>query len=226
MRQKLTKETINDHLTGTGIVIVGEYINSKTKTEFEGECGHKWQARPNSVFYSKNGCPVCNGTTKLSKEIVNFRLIDRGIQIVESYTYISSHTKTKFICSFGHEWVTTPASVMHGSQCPHCSEKGGYDSSKSGTFYALDFITFIKYGITNNLQRRLAQHKRNGRYTIAFTKSFEDGSIAQKLEREVDKKFGGRFATKEQCPDGYTETLCPSKLKDIITLVDGIFHVQ
>jgi hypothetical protein len=35
--------------------------------------------------------------------------------------------------------------------------------------------------------------------------------------RNIKQKYGGNFATKEQCPDGYTETLPISLLEELIS---------
>lgn len=215
-------EQINEKLSPRGIMMVGPYTNIRTKTKFSCQNGHTWEAMPDNVINKEINCPCCSvNSRKLTTDIVNDRLLanNRGIRTITEY--VNNSTKSEFICDLGHTWKATPAHVLHGSGCPECADHsgGGYNPSKPGTFYALDFVTFIKYGITNNLQRRLAQHKKTGNYTLALAKSFEDGSIAQKLEQEIDKKFGGRFATKEQCPDGYTETLCPSKLSVLLEIV-------
>jgi hypothetical protein len=86
----------------------------------------------------------------------------------------------------------------------------------------LDFGSFIKYGITNVPRRRLRDHKKNGRYLVVFNELFEDGTKAFILEQNVKRILGGHFVEKEQCPDGYTETLCRSKLDSLLTLINDI----
>lgn len=55
-----TKETLQHELDliGSEIVVVGEYVNSKTKIEFLCKNGHTWCAIPNSVLNGR-GCPYC-----------------------------------------------------------------------------------------------------------------------------------------------------------------------
>ena len=210
---KLTKEIINERISHRGITLVGNYINNETKSEFRCENNHNWMTTPNHLM-SGIGCPEC---AKLSKEIINERISHRGITMVDDY--INIKTKSRWLCQHGHQWVTTPNGIMNGNGCPTCAFYG-YDPNKPGTFYILDFVTFIKYGITNNLFRRLNEHKKNGEYIVAFTKLFEDGIDAKNLERFIKQTIGGSFVTKEQCPDGYTETLCSSKLKDLLAVIE------
>ena len=55
---------------------------------------------------------------KLTKEIVNERIADRGIKLIGEYE--NANTKTTFQCPEDHTWDATPDSVMSGSGCPHC----------------------------------------------------------------------------------------------------------
>ena len=120
MSKKLSKDIVNERLLDRGIKLVGEYVNTSTKTTFECKEGHKWDAKPNDVM-SGNGCPHCAGKAPLSKEIVNERIADRGIKLVGDY--VKSSTKTTFECKEGHKWDAKPSSVMSGKGCPHCAGK-------------------------------------------------------------------------------------------------------
>lgn len=274
--KKLTKEIVNFRLMDRGVVLVGDYTANKVKTEFKCGLGHHWQATPDSVM-SGSGCPHCSDT-HLSKEIINERLLDRGITLISDYTgalakgtfmchdghhwqsttnhvirgsgcphcsgkaqlskdivnqrikdreltmigdYLGILSKTEFKCRHEHYWSATPGNIMTGSGCPTCNGKGGYNPNKPGVFYIIDFGHFIKYGITNDEKRRFNEHKRNGKFTTTFNVLFENGSDAQNLERRVKQEFGGGFATKDKLPNGYTETLCPTKLPLLMREVDS-----
>ena len=56
---------------------------------------------------------------KLTKEMVNGRIADRGLRLVGQYRGVM--TKTTFECSEGHRWSATPNNVTQKSGCPHCS---------------------------------------------------------------------------------------------------------
>jgi len=55
----------------------------------------------------------------LSKEIINERIADRGLELLGKYT--NTLSKTLFQCSKGHTWEATPGNVMGGTGCPRCS---------------------------------------------------------------------------------------------------------
>lgn len=206
-----------------GIVLVGEYVTSLTKTTFECVKGHRWDTRPNGIKNGK-GCPVCNGgshnAVSNKKELVNKLLTDgRGISLIGEY--INAQTKTLFKCSSGHFWEAKPHSVKNiGSGCPACADHsgGGFKVSKPAWEYAFVRENYLKFGITNNLSNRLADHKRCGDFTLVHSRYHENGQQALDWENLVKKKFGGNFVSKRQCPDGYTETLPSHLLETIINL--------
>jgi len=118
MPAKLTKEIVNERLSERGIVLVGEYVNSSIKALFRGPCGHEWAASPVKVL-RETGCPFCAGNISLTKDSVNARISDRGLELIGGY--VNARTKALFRCRKGHEWLTTPGGVMSGKGCPTCS---------------------------------------------------------------------------------------------------------
>lgn len=67
--RRRTPEQINSSLGSRGILLVGEYINNKTKATFRCKYGHEWSSRPDNVVTRGSGCPHCVysrlNTTKL-----------------------------------------------------------------------------------------------------------------------------------------------------------------
>jgi len=59
-RNKLTKEDVNNRLSSRGLVMLGEYVNSQTKTQFKCNDGHTWEASPGNVM-GGTSCPHCAG---------------------------------------------------------------------------------------------------------------------------------------------------------------------
>ncbi len=117
-KRRLTPDIIHDRLKGRGITMRGKYVTSNNKTLFQCTEGHTWEATPGSVL-AGNGCPHCAGRVPLTKEIVNARIVDRGIVMLGDYK--NSHSKTLFQCSKGHTWEAMPANVVNGSSCLHCA---------------------------------------------------------------------------------------------------------
>lgn len=115
---KLTKEIVNERLKDRGIELIGEYVNTNTKSTFKCPKSHEWSAIPRGVM-SGRGCPYCSNRFEFTKEIVNERLKDRGIELIGEY--YRSDKKTLFRCPYGHEWETKYTTIVGGHGCPHCS---------------------------------------------------------------------------------------------------------
>jgi hypothetical protein len=116
-RSKVTKESVNNRLSGRGIVLSGAYLKYHTKTSFLCSEGHSWNATPANVLYGY-GCPHCSGNIPLTKQIVNVRIADRGLVMLGEYVHQSE--KAMFLCGEGHTWETAPSNVLYGNGCPKC----------------------------------------------------------------------------------------------------------
>lgn len=179
---KLTTSGVNNLLLNRDIKVDGIYYTGKRKTKFVCNMGHKWSALAESVLKGC-GCPHCAGNFKLTKDIIEKKLLSRNITVVGEY--VSVLAKTEFECSFGHKWVTTADSVVRRTGCPSCAKYGFY-KNKHSVFYIYDIITdselhFIGYGISNNLVSRNKQHQQN------FTRSNSHGELLYVF----DFNFGG-----------------------------------
>lgn len=118
MSKKLTTETVNERIGGRGFVLVDEYVGTGKRITFRCPEGHEWLALPGSVMRG-SGCPHCAGQARLTVDIVNKRIADRGITLIGDYR--NKDTKTTFRCSHGHVWQGYPGHVMRGSGCPTCA---------------------------------------------------------------------------------------------------------
>jgi hypothetical protein len=109
-----------ERLSNRGIRLIGDYSGSGIKTEYECNNGHIWLGNTNNIL-AGDGCPVCAGNARLSKEIINDRLSDRGIHIIGEY--VTNKIKTEFECDNGHKWSARPDNVLAGYGCPECGRK-------------------------------------------------------------------------------------------------------
>lgn len=111
--------------------------------------------------------------------------------------------------------------VYNGSRCIGCSNRG-YDVNSYGYYYVYVWTKgeseFIKHGITSNPEQRLLEQKRKTEYTpkIVFLKRFANGNIPRDIERFIQERYETRFVDKDVFGDGYTETIDPKFLNDII----------
>lgn len=120
--KKLTTNEFKSRLIERKIpfTLVGEYLDSRTKTLFSCDVGHTWLATPDNICRG-SGCPHCDGQFPLSIRAINNRLIDRKISMIGEY--VNANTKTKFKCDKDHFWEATPANVITGNGCPHCASR-------------------------------------------------------------------------------------------------------
>lgn len=73
------------------IVVIGEYINAKTKILHKcKKCGHEWYAYPSNILSGK-GCPKCN-MSKGETEI-GIWLDSKNIKYIQQYTFVDCRDK-------------------------------------------------------------------------------------------------------------------------------------
>lgn len=214
----VTGEMINDRLLASGkdAKLIGPYQKSKIKSLFECSHGHTWMATPDNVM-RRSGCPKCfaieskirSEIATHTKEDMNAYLLEEGRGFILIGDYTNNATKTLFQCGLGHRWEAVPRNIKSGRGCPYCADytQGGFKPGKSAWSYLLDFGYFLKFGITNDLTRRLKDHQKSGTYTVLHTQYHEVGQKAWDWERLIKQTYGGNFVTKDELPDGWTETL-------------------
>ena len=177
------------------------YVNKYTKILHRHKtCGHEWKIKPDNILFGK-GCPKCNGTRLKTHDAYVMKLAEKMPDYEVLETYINTRTKILHkhkTC--GHEWKIRPNSILHGHSCPMCA-KSGYNPCKSGSFYW--FIVehldkkVIKFGITNNVYKRMTEHNFNltEASVLKFDKhnfkyyEFDNGQHALELENSIKKNF-------------------------------------
>lgn len=136
--------------------------------------------------------------------------------------YTGIDKKTEFLClKCNSLFISTPYNMFTKSFCPHCHTRaGGFKKYNSGYFYVLSFpdLSCIKYGITNNLNNRIRKHSKSNNCFLLFSLYFESGKSALDLENKIKKYVGGKYIVKEDMPDGFTETLHPTAINEILKL--------
>ncbi len=216
----ITKEEMIARLKdkhGDKIVVIGEYVSYSEGMLFQCLNGHTWHSNGRKVIKQGNGCPQCAPNRPLTTEIINTSLEHRGIKLFREY--VTGELYSQFECVCGNMWEARAPMVLFGRGCSSCTVYG-FDDGEPGWSYILDFGTYIKFGITNDLDRRLKEHLKNGDYKIAKTKLYERGLDARNWEKNIKAIFGGRYVTDAVCPDGWTETLAPDKLQRLVETIE------
>lgn len=108
--EKLTTEIVQQRLLKLGLILVGEYINSKTKVRYICRCGGLGHTDPNSL-YKGGGCGQC-----IKNNHAN-RFMDRGCEIIQ---YLGSGNIT-YRCSCGNIHTTSGVYFRNTTHnCPKC----------------------------------------------------------------------------------------------------------
>ena len=118
---KLTLKDCQDlAISKNGKCLSNEYINNRTKMEWECEKGHKWSARLYNIKLGK-WCPSCAGVVKLTlKDCQDVAISKNGKCLSNEYKNIE--TKIEWECEKGHKWSATMDSVKNtGTWCPNCA---------------------------------------------------------------------------------------------------------
>lgn len=109
-------------LVGDEFVVLGEYINNKTKIKMlHSVCGYEFDIKPNH-FLSGGRCPQCSGRLQLTTDVFKERVKE---QVGDEYSvigeYINLKTKIKMkhnVC--GCIYDVTPSNFLEGHGCPDC----------------------------------------------------------------------------------------------------------
>lgn len=219
MIPKLSTDQVNERLRVKNIEILGEYKSARTRTMFKCiVCEHTWETSSDSVM-RLSGCPSCalkNASDRysFSNEIVVEKIKSMGMKLIGPYQGMK--VRTQFECSCGNKnYFCSPSNILYSrSHCKECASFG-FKPHLFAYAYIIAFETFIKYGITNDLEQRFKSHKKCGNFSIKYTKFFEYGYDAVAWENSIKDRFGGNFVSREYIQNGFTETLDLTLLNEV-----------
>ncbi|QOC55514.1 hypothetical protein JEP8_086 [Escherichia phage JEP8] len=228
--EKLAPIFIKENITCNGIV--GEWKGNVTKLDLVCCEGHNFTPIISS-FQNGTRCPKCANNYALSKE----EYLERLKPIFEKENIIFNgfigewngvSTKLNLVCSEGHEFTPTITNFQKGTRCPKCAQYG-YNTLKKGVLYIQKLIkekifVGVKFGITNRTTKeRIGGQSRLSKFNheIFYELTLQDGQKILDLENKIKEAMKGKtsYISKEDMPDGYTETVAPSELSTIMYIV-------
>ena len=188
MTKKLEHDVAAARMRERGAEPQEEYPGSQNKWHCRCMgCGADIWPRYNSVVYKGQGpCKPC-GDRKVGQALsmphdqaVAF-MLERDFQ--PSVPYPGSKKPWPGVCLKCGQPGSTRLKNIHSGRvpCGNCAP-GGYQNSKTGYFYFVAGKDWIKGGITNDANRRLAKHKAQGLTQVLHLWECTDGSIPQILE--------------------------------------------
>lgn len=207
------------------------YTRARDHIEVVCNKGHNFRAKPNNLL-SGHGCPVCfessrghafaRGKESYIRKFLEVHLDKYDYSLVEDFK--NCKQKVTVICKTHGCFKITPDNHVQGKGCPLCG-KAGYQPQKPATFYILKVTEdVIKFGITNNLTRRLKEINKASVFNIQVMYSFDflDGYIPQEIENSVyrDTSILRSVVSKADMQSGYVETTYLSNLSKILSIVE------
>jgi hypothetical protein len=109
-----------------------EVPNNQTKTVWQCQEGHRWEACYGSVQQGR-GCPVCAGLIPKAPADYVTLARERGLRWLGPEVP-STRTKTTWQCAQGHQWEARYGSIQQGQGCPVCA---GVAPKTSAEYHAL-----------------------------------------------------------------------------------------
>lgn len=214
----------------------GKFENARTKMLMECPNGHRYKI---GVINFKTGqrCYRCVGKGRTIDDVKNdIDSLNTGYKFHGfDGEYKNLQVKMIMECPKGHMYKVLFSKFMTGRRCPTCSVTG-YDPDKNGFVYVQKLYkggeyVGIKFGITNN-DPKLRMDKQNSKscltHELYYCKEYRDGKAAYDKEAEIKRTFKKftRHISKEDMPDGWTETLPPEYLDRVLDMIgvnfDGI----
>ena len=154
--------------------------------------GHQYRTSPNARTNQGSGCPYCAGR-KLLKGFNDLathfpRLASEASGWSPSSVARASHQVKEWCCQkCHHKWSTTVLNrTVGGSDCPACSEGGGYKSKLDGWFYLMARPGEQQIGISNYIDKRLRTHDKSGWYVLDVVGP-ADGGLVLETEKVFKK---------------------------------------
>jgi hypothetical protein len=92
---------------------------TREKTFWQCSHGHRFQAKYNTVQQG-HGCPVCAGNKRKTPDDYRQLAADRGYRWLGPEVR-TTHLKTRWRCSLGHEWQARYGTLQQGHGCPICA---------------------------------------------------------------------------------------------------------
>lgn len=184
----------------------------------------------NTIEY---GCPFCAEDTRgerfshgLAKFLEDARYVHNDSFDYSGYEYVCSRTPSIITCNTCHGKFKASYDnhVNKKRGCPHCKGKNQKE------LYLLlgrddDVPITLKYGIAKDTVSRLKEHEKNTglSFEIISIIKFKESYSCKDAENKIKNIFGrDGYMGKCDFDKGYTETICCSKLDNILKVFKEI----
>lgn len=198
------------------------------------DCAFEWFPVLNSVICDNTGCPRCSKVERYSEDYYIDKINSiEGLRFIGKVTSkIGRQQKVTVQCTeCENTFNSLVGNIFQGKGCSACAQYG-FNPAEKGYFYVLSIrndeeVLGYKFGITNCPEDRIKRLQRKNKCGVVpvFIFSFEDGRKAAELEASV-KKVYGKYFSKEEMVDGYTETVGKEQIHDLINYIHKLVNYQ
>lgn len=210
----------------------GEFNGKDTKLLLRCKCGFSWGTTTiHNLLRGLSTCKNCSAkksSKRLSKpEHVVLEQI-KGICGEECLLFVgwageykNEHSKFKWVCEEGHSCSTSISNFLLGRRCPSCAgnnQKQLYINIVSNKELPLG----LKYGIAFDYRRREREENRVSLFNIKTCKVYLFSTVedCKEAEKYIKRYYKLPYFTKQEVPDGYTETASIFEMERIITICE------
>lgn len=155
--RKRKKYTIEDMKaaakTKNGECLSLEYINMRTKLEWQCKENHIWKTNPQAIL-SGQWCPICyekkrGASQRKTIEDMQKLAESKGGKCL-SKKHINVKTKLEWQCFYGHKWFTAPNNIItKNSWCPKCY--GNRNINEERCRFIFEFFTGKKFELLRKM---------------------------------------------------------------------------
>ena len=145
--------------------------------------------------------------------------------------YKGSHEYVIITCKEHGDFEQSATDHLCGNiACKGCSPRQGFNKERESELYVVKWTyldkSFIKFGITNNDTEYRINKQRTRRAGILFKPEilnvykFNNGNKCYELEKLISNSFETGVVSKEDFPDGFTETTYTSNYNKLVILIE------
>lgn len=146
--------------------------------------------------------------------------------------YTGSHEDVTITCKEHGDFTNTATDHLSCYLgCKGCSPRSEFDKSKSGELYVVEWekriYDFLKFGITNTSTEWRISKQRTREAGITFQPNilhifkFDSGEECADLELKISQTFETGVVSKEDFPDGFSETVKTSDYPLLLNFIES-----
>lgn len=199
-----------------------------------GVCSGIFYANQRNLLAGKLSCR-CTTSFRWTKEQYEYRIKKKMLESKTTDKFVGfvdgfKNAKSKFtrFCKTHGDYETTLHGYLSGnSQCPQCANRTQQEAYVN---FIKDNVNLkaLKFGIAKDSTHRLNEQNHRSKFIVQQYSvwTFPDVKSCKAAEKFIKQNLKCKVLTKEEMPDGYTETTSVENLKEIIKIYEDFGGVR